>query len=60
MDCGEEAASWVSDMLSQEGLRIIYYSHDLPQRNFIKETKLWETRALDKDVVSACAINMKL
>lgn len=51
LDCGEEAAKWVSDFLGQEGLRIVYYSHDLKKRTFIDETKRWFTRTVDTDLV---------
>lgn len=30
---------------------MVYYSHDLPRRNFKHEVKLWETRAVQNDVV---------
>ncbi|KAL4238503.1 Mitochondrial amidoxime reducing component 2 [Mactra antiquata] len=50
IDCGDAASKWVSDYLGSPGLRIVYYSNELEDRNYINEIKPWQTSANENDV----------
>lgn len=52
IDCGDAAAQWVSEYLGSPGLRMVFYSHELEDRNYVNEAKPWHTSANDTDVVS--------
>ncbi|KAH3854326.1 hypothetical protein DPMN_096863 [Dreissena polymorpha] len=49
LDCGDEAAQWMSDFLGDEGLRVVCYTHDLKKSYYINAKKPWATRALETD-----------
>ncbi|KAH3854320.1 hypothetical protein DPMN_096857 [Dreissena polymorpha] len=51
IDCGEEAARWVSDFLGEEGLRVVCQTHDLKKTTLKCAKKPWPTKAVDTDSV---------
>ncbi|XP_064603897.1 mitochondrial amidoxime-reducing component 1-like [Liolophura sinensis] len=49
VDCGTEAAAWVSKYLKRPGLKLLYYAPELPKRDLTVVKKAWDTRAKTGD-----------
>ena len=52
VDCGDEAASWISRYIGTEDCRVYCYTHDLPKTYCINAFKPWMTRTLENDAVT--------
>ena len=51
VDCGEEAAEWISKFFGEDSYRIMQYTDDCAGRYFIDEPKPWKTTTLIGDQV---------
>ncbi|KAL5008262.1 hypothetical protein ScPMuIL_013843 [Solemya velum] len=50
LDCGDEAAAWISEFLQEEGLRVGYSAPGLDKRDASLAIKDWENLALPGDI----------
>lgn len=61
LDCGDEAASWVSRVLEKDGYRLNYSAPGLGKRHCFEVTKDWSTDAKEgEQVITNCFAHMCL